>query len=55
MDLTVPVGVVAMLVAVGTFLLVVRGLFQFLWLTLPTWLRSVFLCGLVLGIVIFLT
>ena len=55
MDLTVPVGIVAMLVAVGTILLIVREIFQFLWLGLPTWLRFVLLCGLVLGIFFFLS
>lgn len=55
MDLTVPVGVIAILVAVGAFLLVVRDLFQFLWLAMPSWLRFVLMCGLALGIVIFLS
>lgn len=55
MDLTVPVGIVAMLVAVGTILLIVREVFQFLWQGLPTWLRFVLLCGLVLGIFFFLS
>ena len=55
MDLTVPVGIVAMLVAVGTILLIVRELFQLLWSELPTWLRFVLLCGLAIGIFYFLS
>jgi|GEM_PF-2961008 hypothetical protein len=55
MDLTVPVSIIAILVAVGTFLLVVRELFQFLWLAMPSWLRFVLMCGLALGTIIFLS
>lgn len=55
MDLTVPVGIVAMLVAVGTVFLILRELFQFLWSGIPVWLRLVFLCALAFGLLIFLS
>ena len=39
MDLTVPISAVAMLVAVGTVLLVIRELIRTLWFVLPRWVR----------------
>lgn len=50
MDLTAPIGTLAIIVAIGTFLLIVREVFRILWLTMPVWLRYLLFTSLVAGI-----
>ncbi len=55
MDLTAPIGIAALLVAVGTVLLVVRELMRIIWFTLPVWFRLLLGLGMVAIAVVFLS
>ena len=48
MDLTVPVGATALIVTVGTILLIIREVSPLVWRVLPTWFRLTLLCALVM-------
>ena len=50
MDLTAPIGTLAIIVTIGTFLLIVREVFRILWLTMPLWLRYLLSASIVAGI-----
>ncbi len=55
MDLTAPIGTLAIIVALGTFLLIVREVLRILWLTMPVWIRYLLSACLVAGILFVLS
>ena len=55
MDLTAPIGTLAIIVALGTVLLLVREVVRILWLAMPVWLRFLLMGSLVAGILFVLS
>jgi len=47
MDLTAPIGTLAIIVAIGTFVLIIREIGRILWLTMPVWLRYLMSASLI--------
>lgn len=47
MDLTAPIGTLAIIVAIGTFVLIIREIGRILWLTMPVWLRYLLSASLI--------
>jgi hypothetical protein len=55
MDLTAPIGTIAIIVATGTFILIIREVVRILWLTMPVWLRYLLSASLAAAILFVLS
>jgi len=55
MNLTVPIGAMALLVALGTILLILRELVRVFWYTTPLTFRFIVACGLAVGVVVLIS